>query len=790
VTDDLPILRRRLLAVAASGGVASLAGCNSLSESSNTSEQEDTTSTTSESSNTSEQKDTTSTTVVFTESTTSTSTTAPTTSTADSEQVFSGGTLADFQDALRAASELPNAALQIDPGTYQFDPLREVSNGNKRAHARFTEIEDVTIEGNGATFVFSNPLRAGLRFNGGRDVTVRNLTLDYDPVPFTQGEIIDLGSDRRRITLALDHRYPSLSHSMFESADRVWASVHQPDGSLVEGYRKEGSFDKFFSSIDRVADRRFELTLQDGVNSNGLAEGRRLTVVARNQGTVLAFYQMEQPTVEDVTVRASGGAVFSAAVCSDPVFRGTTIVPPSDSDRQIASDADGIRIINCLSSTTIEDCHHERLLDDSIVVQHTFTSVTEILDDRTVAVENVHPFVVNSEDTLEALSQSGVRLGELPPIEDYERRFSSPGNRHKPSTITFREPISNTLSVGDYVGNQATGSQNFTVRNNELRDHRGILVRVVARHGEIRNNVLDGASRNPIELECDNDRHFAPKGYVDNVTVAENTIRRAGMVYFAGDEPAGIRAHLLTRRDVPDEGRPNRNIKLLDNEIETTAGVGIDVENAGNVEIFGNQISNVNQLGYGPYGVSVADSQDVTLTDNTVEGTSNRLQAFGQRSGSREITSSKNTFRVDEEVRTVTLQQWLPVAFKFNRAVQPEPNSRYLTVRCYRLRLSNGDATIQEYNIGVDESGLRLKRGYFSPETADSGTWRWFGGGDAVTRLTLPADVIEQAEQLEIQSMPIEQDIEATVSVDGNDGETIQFASERRQWYTFDIPDR
>lgn len=777
VTNEFSLPRRRLITLATTGGVASLAGCGAFSESSKNSDQEKETSST----------------VVFTDSTPTTATTTTSVSTAstpDSERVFTGGTLADFRNALRAASQLSDATLQIDPGTYQFEPLREVSPGNKRAHARINGIEDVTIEGNGATFVFTEPLRAGLRFMGGRNVTIRNLTLDYDPIPFTQGEIVELGGNRRRIILDLDDGYPSLSDGMFEHADRVWASVHQPDGSFVEGFRSDGSSDKFFSTIKRVGDRRYELLLREGVSLNGLAKGHRLTVVARNQGTVLTFHQMESPTVENITAHASGGAVFAASVCSDPVFRGTTIVPPPDSDRQIAADADGIRIVNCLSSAVIEECHHERLLDDSIVVQHTFTSVTEILDEHTIAVENVHPFVVGPEDSLEALTQDGVRLGELPSVSDYERRFSSPGIRDRPSTITFAEAVADTLSVGDYVGNRATGSQNFTVRNNELRNHRGILVRIVARNGTVENNVLDGASRNPIELECDNDRHFAPKGYVDNVTVADNTIRRAGMVYFAGEEPAGIRVHLLTRRDVPDKGRPNRNIRLQDNDIETTAGVGIDVENAEDVELSGNRIANVNQLGYGPYGLSIADSQDVTLENNTVEGSSDLLQAFGQRSDSSEIAKRGNSFRLDGEARTSALQQWLRVTFKFNRAVQPNPDSRHLTIRCYRLRLRDGDKTVEEYDIGVDESGLRLKRGYFPPETADSGTWRWFGGESAVTHLALPANVIEQAKQLEVESMPIERGIETTLSVDGNDGETVRFDSERLQWYTFDLPDR
>jgi hypothetical protein len=269
----------------------------------------------------------------------------------------------------------------------------------------------------------------------------------------------------------------------------------------------------------------------------------------------------------------------------------------------------------------------------------------------------------------------------------------------------------------------------------------------------------------------------------------DNTIRRSGMVYYAGDEPAGIRVHLLTRRDVPEKGRPNRNIQLRNNDIETTAGVGIDVENAENVEISGNRIAAVNQLDYGPYGLSIADSQAVTLANNTVQGSDDRLQAFGQRTTSTEITERENTFQVDGESRTATLQQWLPVTLSFDRTVQPEPNSRHLTVRCYRVWLRDGNTTIREYDIGVDESGLRLRRGYFPPETTDSGTYRWLGGESAVTGLTLPADVIDQADQLVIDSMPIKQGIEATLAVDGTEGETIRFDSERRQWRTFSLPD-
>jgi len=127
-------------------------------------------------------------------------------------------------------------------------------------------------------------------------------------------------------------------------------------------------------------------------------------------------------------------------------------------------------------------------------------------------------------------------------------------------------------------------------------------------------------------------------------------------VYFAGDHPAGIRIHLLTRQDVPEEGQPNRNIRLLNNDIEMTAGVGIDIENAAGIEVAGNRIVDVNRLDCGPYGISVAKARNVTIADNTVEGTSDRLQYFGQRNDSSEVTMEDNTLRIDGESTSASLE--------------------------------------------------------------------------------------------------------------------------------------
>lgn len=766
------ISRRRILELGGVSGLSLFAGCGGQANSSQSSDDADGEPRVSD---TETEADT----VVFTES--------PTTTDVSSELVFDGGNLQSFIDALNTASTIGNATLRVDPGTYRFGPVETAPPGEKDPHAEARRIQDVTIDGSGATFIFTNPLRTGLQFVGGRDITVQGLTIDYEPLPFTQGEIVGVSDNGKTITLAIDDQYPSLSHDMFAQADRVWASVHEADGSLISGIKKENSFDKFFSETAQTGERQFTLTIQN--SSRGIETGRRLTIVARNNGTALDFYKVDRPTIEDVTVHASGGSAFGASVCSDPVIRGATVVPPSDSNRQIATDADGIRFVNCISSATITDCQHERLLDDSIVVQHTFAEVTEIIDSQTIRVEDVHPFVVAEGDTLGVQSVSGARKGSLPPISEYRPRFTTLGRRQKPAEITFEEEFTDTVSEGDFVGNEATGTQNFVVSNNELYNHRGILIRVTAGPGKIENNTLVGASRNAVELESDTDQNFSPKGWCHNVTVRNNKIRRAGLAYFAGEHPAAIRCHHLTFEGTPTEGQPHRNINIIGNDIANCASLGIDVEASQNVRIEDNSIRRVNQLGYpsGSYGVALSNVADVTVRGNQVSGSDKYLTEFGRQSDTENLDLSSNQFFLGDDSVAATFRQWLTMEFNFNRAVQPD-GGRYLTVRCYKIRLRANGVVQETYNIGVKEQGLQLENGYFSPETSNSGTWRWFGGENAITTIGIPAQKIANSDRLEIKAKSIEPGLSGNISIGGESVGEITLDTTDIMWYGIDLP--
>lgn len=589
---------------------------------------------------------------------TPTRTTATTeTRTPSPDLVFDGGDLDSFADAVHTVSGRGGGTVIVEPGTYRFDspPLDDDRGANP--HRFFRNLNDVTIEGNGATVVFTNPSRGGFRFVESDNVTIRNLEFDFDPLPFTQGRITEFSADAKTITLKLDEGYPSLTHEMFQRANSVFALAYTSDREFVQGQRGIGRNGKYFSSIEQVGSRRFRLTLGEHSFMSGVKIDNRLAVLARNDETALAFYDVENPVLDSVTLHTSNGAGFATEACHDPTFRNCTIAPPSDTTRQLATVADGIRIVNCLASPTVENCRHEYLGDDSVVVDHRMVEVLELLDERTIRVESTHPVVVGVGDAVDAISPTGVPKGTIGTVAAVPEWYAEGRSRGKAETIRFREPIASTIEVGDFVGNEATASSEFTLRGNELRRNRANNIRITTGQGVIEDNVLDGASLSAIELHTDAGGVWPAKGWVSDVQIRNNSIARAAMMPFGKKHGAAIRLHHEPPPDTETTGRPHQNVSIVSNEIETCGGTGIELEAADGVVARDNTIDGVNLLGFEDreFGFRILNASDVRLTNNTVVGAGDTLDGFGQRVDSEDISLTENELRIDDESVPVEL---------------------------------------------------------------------------------------------------------------------------------------
>jgi len=95
---------------------------------------------------------------------------------------------ADLQQAILEAYYAGYKEIVIPPGTYRLKP-------QDRIHLNFRNLEDVTIVARDVEIICTETTRA-LNIENCRNLHIIGLTIDYDPLPFTQGWIRDMAPDK------------------------------------------------------------------------------------------------------------------------------------------------------------------------------------------------------------------------------------------------------------------------------------------------------------------------------------------------------------------------------------------------------------------------------------------------------------------------------------------------------------------------------------------------------------------------------------------------------------------
>jgi hypothetical protein len=578
----------------------------------------------------------------------------------DTFVVEGGGTQA-VASGLRFLEEEAGRTLRFTPGTYEIEPTQKTAErfGDYQwvnTHLTLFDAEDATIEGDGATLVMTDPTRGAFRCLGS-SIAMSGLEFDYDPLPFTQGTIQALSDDGNTIVLEIDDGYVGFDHFLFDTGREVNGTLHEPDGSYVTETIGDGSNTFHFASMDRQEEGTYRLALSAQSATAGLEAGRKLAVTTRPPGTHGLAFNDCRPTIEDLTIRASPSWALFAFLCRDPVVRNVTMAPPADSDRLLSVSADGIHVNNNRDGPVVENCHVEQLGDDSLVVDTTAMPVESVVDDRTVEVGFGLTMHVQAGDVLAAASNAGVRKGELPPLADVT--ISSDGDRppYQYESVTFEEPIADTLAEGDVLVNTATANTDFEVRNNTLLNTRARPIRIAASDGVIENNVVDGSGAGGILMRQRTNVRIK-KSWIENLTVRNNEVRRSGLVGLSWVNPGAIK--LVTHTGPETEGRPHRNLEIVDNRIANGGSFGMDLHDADGLTIEGNEMDGLNRLGFGGrgYGLKLFHDRDTDIQNNTVSGEGDTLTGFAVVRDNESTTTAGNTLTVDGEAQPVELVPW------------------------------------------------------------------------------------------------------------------------------------
>ncbi|QDU71501.1 glycoside hydrolase family 55 protein [Mucisphaera calidilacus] len=536
-----------------------------------------------------------------------------------------GDNLHDDGPALRrAVASLaeagPGAELLLPAGTYRIDGF---GGTPRRTHLLLEGLKDVTIrgEGIGRTELVGTEIGTLLRIEDCADVRVADLSLDFDPLPFTQGVIESIHPEDFSVTWRRQAGWPSPTGFPFDVggdptvfAVHVGAKPHCPETGRVLGH---GGFT--VARVEPLDEERFVLhgKKQAWETGRDLPEtfrpGHPLTIQSRNvPGHQPAVWTAGNTrlTFERVAVYAAWTHTWQLTADTDVRLLGCVCEPKPGTDRLAISNADGLHIISQRVGPWIQDCRILRNFDDSSNLYCKAVSV----DDQPSATELVLDSAFDPSD----------------------RSVNwQPDRRH------FR--VGDQLAVIDPMTGGTVGTPVITgVSERTWRGFRRVGVKLDGPLPVLRTRESLGkthavfsnmefymcAPDEPLEVMVANLQTKCDGFVMRDSVLGENSVNgiklKASNGLVAGnhfDRNAGVAVSLLMRLTWQEAYAP-RNVRMIDNTFEATHGINATVDYPGeryhygppyiaDIEIAGNRF--VNTTGF---SVRLFSMRDSVVRDN------------------------------------------------------------------------------------------------------------------------------------------------------------------------------
>ena len=268
---------------------------------------------------------------------------------------------ADLRALIDAELATGNKRIVIPQGRYRVQAQR----GN---HLVLKNLSDVEIIANHVELVCTSTVRA-LKFEDCSNVTIRGLTVDYDPLPFTQGRITAMAPDKSWVEFEVAEGYPE---NQLEERIQIY---NPATGSLRRGDAR------WSPEIKALGKRRYRAEKAGNYQFNPVRDNEQvgdILVTNNNSGSSGSAHAVELRACkgmrfEDITLFASpcfgfleydsDGSNYTRCIVDrrvpedDPVKRALPRMRSLNADAFHSKDAvKGPAIIGCTARFQGDDC--------------------------------------------------------------------------------------------------------------------------------------------------------------------------------------------------------------------------------------------------------------------------------------------------------------------------------------------------------------------------------------------------------------------------------------------------
>ncbi|MDR1281807.1 MAG: right-handed parallel beta-helix repeat-containing protein [Opitutaceae bacterium] len=545
----------------------------------------------------------------------------------------------DLQALIDGAAARGESRVVFPPGEHRLASALQLRN-----------LSNLVIDGNSARLVFTSLKDGGIAISDTNALVLRGLTIDFDPLPFTQGVIEAIDTAAGTLTWAVHDGYPDLSPVYLSHR------AHAFDATTREW--KRDAPDIYASSARALTPRRGQLSFSPDRRwqLETLAAGDCLVQdVRRERG--IRIDRSRDITLEHITIHSAPGLAMTLRFMDGQNrFSHLTITPGplparATEPRLLSTSADGFNYAYARTGPVLEHCDFSRMGDDSVNL-HGIAFVVAEADPATRTINLIRPYgpegfpsVVRPGDEVHALAQGNfdftgtarvVRF-DIDPAPDAhfralaERMFPHVGAIRKFTVYRLTHDAPLSLATGDFVEIPAIAAPGYTIRQNRFSQHRGRALRLMSPRGLVEDNVIDGIKQAAITLGPEF-VGFREAGWVCDVTVRRNTIKNSAFdpVLLRGAAWTPGALSVIWRGETPDAPRPvaarHRSLRIEQNTIKNVGGPAIHINQAENVLIKNNRVTRANQApavgakNKNPWGLATADPIEVDHSENvTIE---------------------------------------------------------------------------------------------------------------------------------------------------------------------------
>jgi hypothetical protein len=528
----------------------------------------------------------------------------------------------DSGEAIRAALKKAISAQQpseivLDAGVYRVAPERPGSpclpiNGADGLVVRGAGRETVLI--------FTDPISTGISINNSRNVTVRDITIDYDPLPFCQGTIRAVDLKNGHFDLEISEGYPAPDGPQFLKAIEPygkWGMIMDRATRRIKAGTPDHYMTPRWELVDGRTWRFFTAHEHFRRQLSHMNVGDAYVHLGRGHGTAILSQWSENVRVERILVHSSPGlAVGLIGNRGELIVRGLQVRFAPGSDRLLTTNADGVHCQQNRTGPIIEQSFFEGMADDGINI---YTPPNVLLEIRSPSEWLVSAGCrIFPGDRLQVLDPRTGRVRGVVQAADVK----ADGRR---LLLAINEPLDgaapgNDHRTADTLYNMDACGAGFQIRNNEFIGHRryGCLLR--AGDGTVEGNLFQDTTGAGIVITNEPDWPEGPAPW--NISITRNRFVRGGTCAGYADSPRGAALVIQGSRLGHALANANsvRGITVVENHFIDLAGAAVFAGGASDVRLISNRISSSPQaeLRRKSAAIVVDQSASVVITGTEV----------------------------------------------------------------------------------------------------------------------------------------------------------------------------